>query len=228
MEFECLDQELGLPEDLGMTLKELVWDMDGTLLDTTAVVPAALARTVHALDGPDVDASDVVAAYWRGTPEVILEHLVGRSLTTAETDVYYRELEGVEVVPYPEVVDAFATLRSQGNALAVFTGASSRAARMLLKSAGLSVDVLIGGDHVEHPKPAPDGIYLAAQDLGVDPKDVAYVGDSPLDLRAATTAGSHSAAAAWGHMYDPTERADVVLAGPLQALELLSGGKHMR
>ncbi|MFC7306840.1 HAD family hydrolase [Streptomyces monticola] len=207
-----------------MTLKELVWDMDGTLLDTTAVVPAALARAVRVLGGPDVDASDVVAAYWRGTPEVIMEHLVGRSLTATETDVYYRELEGVEVVPYPEVVDAFATLRAQGNALAVFTGASSRAAGMLLESAGLPVDVLIGGDHVERPKPAPDGIYLAAQELGVDPVDVAYVGDSPLDLRAATTAGSHGAAAAWGHMYDPAERADVVLAGPLQALELLSGG----
>lgn len=211
-----------------MTVKELIWDMDGTLLDTTAVVPAALARTVRALGGPDVDASDVVAAYWRGTPEVIMEHLVGRPLMPAETDVYYRELEGVDVAPYPEVADAFAALRARGRALAVFTGASSRAASMLLESAGLPVDVLIGGDQVTRPKPASDGILLAAGRIGVDPVDVAYIGDSPLDLRAATAAGSHSAAAAWGHMYDQAERADAVLAGPLQALDLLYAGEPVR
>lgn len=98
---------------------------------------------------------------------------------------------------------------------------------MLLESAGLPVDVLIGGDQVARPKPAPDGILLAAEELGIDPVDVAYVGDSPLDLRAATSAGSHSAAAAWGHMYDQAERADVVLSGPLQALDLLFVGKHV-
>lgn len=207
-----------------MTLKELVWDMDGTLLDTTAVVPAALARAVRALGGPDVDADDVVAAYWRGTPEVIMEHLVERPLTRSETEVYYRELDSVEVAPYPGVVDVFAALQAQGRALAVFTGASSRAAGMLLKSAGLRTDVLIGGDHVSRPKPAPDGILLAAEELGIDPRDVGYVGDSPLDLRAAVAAGSRAVAAAWGHMYDQAEQADVVLPGPLQALDLLSVG----
>jgi HAD superfamily hydrolase (TIGR01509 family) len=205
-----------------MTVEELVWDLDGTLLDTTAVVPAALARAVRALGGPDVAVDDIVAEYWRGTPEVIMEHLVGRPLTLTETEVYYRELEGAEVLPYPGVVDTFAALRARGRAVAVFTGASSRAAGMLLRSAGLHVDVLIGGDQVSSPKPAPDGILLAAKELGVDPVDVAYVGDSPLDLRAAVAAGSRGAAAAWGHLYDQAERADVVLAGPLQALDLLT------
>jgi HAD superfamily hydrolase (TIGR01509 family) len=205
-----------------MTVKELVWDMDGTLLDTTAVVPAAFVRAVRALGGPSVEANDVVGAYWRGTPEVILEHLVGRRLAPSETEVYYRELEGAEVDPYPGVVDVFAALRARGRAVAVFTGNSSRAAAVLLRSAGLHADVLIGGDQVSCPKPAPDGILLAAEELGIDPMDVAYVGDSPLDLRAAVAAGSRGAAAAWGHMYDQAEQADVVLSGPLQALDLLS------
>lgn len=116
----------------------------------------------------------------------------------------------------------FAALRAHGRALAVFTGASSRAARMLLKSAGLPAEVLIGGDRVSRPKPTPHGILLAAGELGIDPVDVAYVGDSPLDLCAAMAAGSRGAAAAWGHMYDPAERADAVLSAPLQALGLLS------
>lgn len=126
--------------------------------------------------------------------------------------------------PYTGVVDVFAALRTQGRALAVFTGASSRAAGMLVRSAGLHIDVLIGGDHVSRPKPAPDGILLAAKEISVDAVDIAYVGGSPLDLLAAVGAGSRGAASAWGHMYDQAERADVVLSGPLQALDLLSIG----
>ncbi|WP_329460974.1 HAD family hydrolase [Streptomyces sp. NBC_01431] len=119
------------------------------------------------------------------------------------------------------MTDVFDRLRAQGHALAVFTGNSTRAAGALLKAAGLDADVLIGGDQVSRPKPAPDGILVAADEIGVDPAGLAYVGDSRLDLRAAAAAGSRSGAASWGHMYDASEPADVVLSHPLQALDLL-------
>ncbi|WP_406283163.1 HAD family hydrolase [Streptomyces sp. NBC_00209] len=204
-----------------MAIEELLWDMDGTLLDTTVVVPAAFVRTVQKLGGRSVDAAEVVAAYWRGTPEVILEHLVGRQLAPDETDVYYQELESAAPDVYPGVREVFDGLRAQGRVRAVFTGASTRAALMLLRSAGLAADLVIGGDRIQRPKPAPDGILLAADRLGIDTPRLAYVGDSPLDLRAAGAAGSRSAAARWGHMYDATEPADAVLSHPQQALDLL-------
>ncbi|NEA41261.1 HAD-IA family hydrolase [Streptomyces sp. SID11385] len=205
-----------------MGVEELVWDMDGTLLDTTVVVPAAFVRTVRALGGPEVGADEVVEAYWRGTPEVILEHFVGRQLTAKEAEFYYRELEAARPVVYPGVREVFETLRSRGRARAVFTGASTRAASMLLRAAGLEADLVLGGDQVARPKPAPDGILLAAERLGAEAGRLAYVGDSPLDLRAARAAGSHSAAAGWGHMYDATEPAHSVLDRPQQALDLLA------
>ncbi|MFH8618932.1 HAD family hydrolase [Streptomyces sp. NPDC017979] len=205
-----------------MTTYELVWDMDGTLLNTTEVVPAAFVRAVRTLRGPAAGAADVVAAYWRGTPEVILEHLVGRPLTADEHEAYYRELDGIEVTPYPGVAEVFAELAARGRPRAVFTGASTRAARLLLTAAGLVADVLVGGDRVGAPKPAPDGVLLAAHEIGAAAGDVAYVGDSPLDLRAATAAGSRGVAAAWGHMYDATEPADLTLTDPRHALALLT------
>ncbi|MEU5976223.1 HAD family hydrolase [Streptomyces sp. NPDC047315] len=205
-----------------MTIYELVWDMDGTLLDTTEAVPAAFVRAVRTLEGPAVAAEDVVAAYWRGTPEVILEHLVGRRLTAEDTEAYYRELDGIRVTPYPGVAEVFAELAARGRPRAVFTGASTRAARLLLTAAGLAADVLVGGDRVRAPKPAPDGVLLAADEIGAPAREVAYVGDSPLDLRAATAAGSRGVAAAWGHMYDAAEPADVTLTDPRRALDLLA------
>jgi phosphoglycolate phosphatase len=206
-----------------MATLELVWDMDGTLLDSTVVVPAAFVAAVRELGGPGVGPEEVVASYSRGTPEVILAHLVGRELALEETEVYYRNLKDVEVAPYPGVAHVLGALRESGRAVAVFTGASSRAGAMLLRAAGLDVDVLIGGDHVQRPKPAGDGLILAAEQLGVAPADLAYIGDSPLDLRAAAAAGSVSAAAAWGHQYDGAEPSDATLTRPEDALRLLRG-----
>lgn len=204
-----------------MTVAELVWDMDGTLLDSTVVVPEAFARAVERLGGNPVSPAQAVAAYPLGTPEVILAHLVGRPLGPHETDLYYQELHGAQIAPYPGIVRVLAALRARGRAVAVFTGASTRGARMLLDAAGLTVDVLVGGDHVRRPKPAGDGVLLAAERLGVAPDAIAYIGDSPLDLRAAAAAGSVGAAAAWGHLYDAREPADRTLSEPEAALALL-------
>jgi phosphoglycolate phosphatase-like HAD superfamily hydrolase len=96
---------------------------------------------------------------------------------------------------------------------------------MLLAAADIAVDVLVGGDEVSRPKPAADGLLLTARRLGVAPGDLAYIGDAPIDLRAATAAGGIGAAAAWGHQYERAEPADITLATPAEALALLSSDR---
>ena len=204
-----------------MAVGQLVWDMDGTLLDSGVAVPAAFVAAVRRLGGPVVSPDDVVASYARGTAEVILAHLLGREVTPLDADAYYAELSAATVDPYPGVAEVLTALRARRHLVAVFTGASTRAARMLLSSAGLSADLLIGGDQVPNPKPAGDGLVAAARLLGIAPADLAYIGDSPLDLRAAKAAGGYSVAAAWGHQYDGAEPADFTLAAPGDALALL-------
>jgi HAD superfamily hydrolase (TIGR01509 family) len=202
--------------------KAVAWDMDGTLLDSSAAVPAAFGAALRTLGHGPVTAAEVIAAYPLGPPDVIMAHLAGRALTAAEMEAYYAELAGVSVRPYPGVAAALDALRAAGRPVAVFTGASRRAAGMLLAAAGLHADVLVGGDEVGRAKPAPDGVLVVAAALDLAPGDLAYVGDSPADLRAARAAGSHAAVAAWGHLYDPAEPADSVLARPADALALLA------
>jgi HAD superfamily hydrolase (TIGR01509 family) len=201
--------------------RAVVWDMDGTLLDSSVAVPAAFAATLASRGGPVVDAAQVIAAYPLGTADVIMAHLAGRPVTGADMDEYYAELGRSAVAGYPGVAEALRDLRTRGQPIVVFTGASRRAAGILLAAAGVTADVLIGGDQVRHPKPAADGLLLAAREIGVAPADLAYIGDSPADMGAARAAGSHAAAAAWGHMYDAAIPADSVLAEPGQALSLL-------
>ena len=200
---------------------QLVWDMDGTLVDSTVVVPQAFIAAVAELGGPPVDAAAVVAAYSLGVPEVILAHLLQRPLRDGESEAYYRRLCGAHLDAHPGVLDTLAALRARGHRIAVFTGAAVRGARTLLEAAGVDVDVLVGGDLVEHPKPAPDGVRLAARLLGVPVEDVAYIGDAVVDLQAATAAGACAVAAGWGHLHDPTAPADHTLDHPSDALALL-------
>jgi HAD superfamily hydrolase (TIGR01509 family) len=200
---------------------QLVWDMDGTLLDSAVVVPAAYVAAVRQLGGPAVTPAQVISRYWIGTPEAILADLLGRDVEAVDAEVYYGQLAGAQIEPYPDVDDVLAALRARGHPVAIFTGASSRAAAILLRSAGLHADLVIGGDDVQRPKPAGDGLMLAASRLGVPASGLAYIGDAPNDLRAARAVGGLSAAAAWGHQYDPAEPADVTLADPRAALRLL-------
>jgi HAD superfamily hydrolase (TIGR01509 family) len=206
-----------------VTIRQLVWDMDGTLLDSSVVVPAAYLAAVRRLGGPELTPAQVVASYSVGTPEMLLAHLLGRKLAAGEPEAYYDELSAVTARPYPGVEDVLTALRARGHRVAVFTGASSRAARMLLAAAGIAVDVLVGGDEVARPKPAGDGLLLTARRLGIAAGDLAYIGDAPNDVRAATAAGAIGAAAGWGHQYRSCEPADVTLAAPAEALALLGG-----
>lgn len=196
--------------------------MDGTLLDSSRVVPDAFVAPVAELGGADVDRDQVVAAYSLGVPEVMLKHLLGRDLQPDEAEAYYRRLLHAPVAPYPGIAEALTELRSSGQVIAVFTGASTRAAATLLATAGIEVNLLVGGDNIQRPKPAPDGLLRAARQLHRDPADLAYIGDAPTDLRTAKAAGALSVAASWGHLYDSAEPADVTLAAPGDVRKLIA------
>ncbi|TWG24433.1 phosphoglycolate phosphatase/AHBA synthesis associated protein [Actinoplanes teichomyceticus] len=204
-------------------MEAVIFDMDGTLIESTDVVTAAFRAAVVAGGGPVFSDADIVAAYPLGPPRRILEHLLGRPVTSGELDLYYSHLASGRVRTY-DGVEHVLSLIAQRASVAVFTGASRKAAQILLGGAGLLgfFAVVVGGDEVAHPKPEPDGILLACDRLGVEPGSVAYVGDSPLDLRAARRAGALAVAAAWGHLYDAGQAADRTARQPIDLCALVS------
>lgn len=204
-----------------MAIQDLVWDMDGTLLDSSAGVSDAFIRTVRRLGGPRVTRSAVFEAYSVGVPEAILAHLIERELAEGEGDVYYEELATVRVGAYPGVHEALHEIRRRNHPIVVVTGASTRAAQLLLSAGTIEADFVVGGDQVARPKPAPDGLLAAARVLGRSADQIAYVGDAAGDMRAARAAGAMAVAAGWGHLYRCDEPCDWVVHQPHEALALL-------
>lgn len=202
----------------------VVFDMDGTLIESSSVLPRAYIAAVEAAGGPTPSPRRVIDAYSVGPPRAMLTHLLGRPCHPEEVEDYHVRLAAMaaDVAVYLGIHETLEALRRRVR-LAVFTGASLRACRILLGTANLLpyFDVLVGGDEVTNPKPAPDGIHLACERLGVPPPSAAYVGGAPNDLQAARRSGASALAAAWGYQYRPGDDADRVLEDPSDLVKLL-------
>jgi len=208
-------------------LQAVVFDMDGTLIDSSWVVPAAFIATIAELGGPTLKRDEVIASYVIGTPAAIMERFLGRPIDPSEIDGYHArlraetELRGVH--PYPGIVGTLEALAGSV-ALGMFTNADLGNVDVLLEAAGLQdrFDALVGADEVApNFKPAPDGLLLACERLGVTAASTAYVGDSPQDGETAHHAGSVAVAARWGHPMRDVSAFDLAVDRPMDLPDAL-------
>ncbi len=208
----------------GPSPRAVIFDMDGTLLDTRKTVPDAIRATIRELTGKTCSYEDVFAVWSAGTVVATLTPLLGRPVTQTDVDAYLRHVDAglAELNPYPGIRECLEALSARVP-VGVFTGASRRVAELSLTATGLLpfITALLGGDEVVQPKPHPEGIVVVSRQLGVDVHEAAYVGDAPGDMLAARTAGALAVAATWGHSYDPTAPAEAAPRHPADLLDLL-------
>ena len=185
----------------GITPDVVVFDLDGTLVDTMASAPEAYVNTIRTLGGPVLSPERIVATWHIGPAPAVLERLLGRPVSSDDLACYYAHFENAvaKVEAFPGVREMLGELARACRRLAVFTSATKRAATFVLDRAGLSAHfpVVIGGDEVSEPKPAAAGLELACRRFGVSAGDAAYVGDALVDLQCAEAAGSRAVHAVW-------------------------------
>ena len=206
-------------------LAAIVFDMDGTLIDSLAVVLECYGRTVVEYGGPDLSPDEILASFSIGPAAEMLSTLIGRDLGRDPVASYESRLATAcdRVVAYEGIGEALASLAAHVP-LGVFTAADTSAAELLLTATGLrrSLGPVVGADLVARPKPWPDGLAAVCDRLGVAPSDVAYVGDGPSDVEVAHSCGALAVAAAWGHRYRDDRGADITLATPTDLLGLVA------
>ena len=200
----------------------VLFDLDGTLIDTTELILASCRHTFdrHLRGGcPPRDA--LIATFGRSLPESLIETAIAegapdprafaaemlatyRAHNDAHHDALIRPFDGVEPMLH--------ALRASGVRLGVVTSKRERSARRGMARYGLAdfFEVGIFHDDTATHKPHPAPLVEAARRLDVAPAETIYVGDSVHDVAAGRAAGMRTIAAAWG----PFPRADLEAAGP--------------
>ncbi|MBW1760788.1 MAG: HAD-IA family hydrolase [Deltaproteobacteria bacterium] len=209
-------------------MRTYLFDLDGTLLDSIALILTSFHHTsrLHLeRELPD--------SYWlEGTGTPLREQLrkVARSKEelAAMLDTYlgYNLSHHDELAkPYPGVVDVVRTLHARGAKLALVTSKLSRGAERGLHLLGLEeeLSVRVCADDVDHGKPHPAPVLMALDALGSSPDDALFIGDSHHDIEAGRRAGVTTVAVTWGPL--PRERLasakpDHWLEEPRQLFEL--------
>jgi len=203
-------------------IESVIWDMDGTLINTASVVPDSFIATAAEFGGGRCTREEVVALYSLGVPENMLERLIGKTPSTHVMEHFYECLseKSSSVQTYDGIKNCLSEL-SASVKLAVFTGASQRSAEILLNSVQLkdSFDLILGGDNYP-PKPDPGGLISAASQLGSAPERCVYIGDAPSDIQAAISAKMVSIAAGWGHLYSEESQAAYVAERPWDVIKI--------
>lgn len=208
----------------GQRTLAVVFDLDGVLVDSFAVMQEAFAIAYAEVVGPGrAPFEEYNRHLGRYFPDIM--RIMGLPLEMEEPFVResYRLAHRVRL--FDGVRELVGTLRERGLGLAVATGKSGPRARSLLDRLDLlpSFDHVIGSDEVKHPKPAPDIVQRALELLAVQPEDALMVGDAVTDLASARGAGVTAVAALWGECDEAGLLAggpDIVLRRPEELLPL--------
>ena len=177
----------------------IVFDLDGTLVDSFDDISAAFRRSFHVIgsQAPEVDVVKAMIGkplrdmYAPFAPADALDALV------AEYRRDYAERCAEQTRPYPGIEDLLDALRARGHALAVATTKTTWMARTVIGKVGLEsrLDHVQGTDDFPH-KPAPDVIQHAL--AGVGRTGAWMIGDTTFDVAAGRAAGLRTCAVTWG------------------------------
>ena len=187
-----------------------LFDLDGTVLDTYALILESMRYATKMVFGEALPDSKLVSMV--GQPLVTqmqafaAERGCGSEVADELTRVYrkYNERDLDEKsFPFPGVPEAIASLKNAGFTVGVVTSKRAVLATKSLKAHGLfdAFACVNGAEDSTAHKPDPDPLLTAAKKLGVSPDRCVYVGDSPYDLQAAHAANMPCVGVTWGKFF---------------------------
>jgi pyrophosphatase PpaX len=188
-----------------MRFPTVLFDLDGTVVDSGAIILASMRHATRAVLGRDYSDEELMRTVGGPGLEAQMAALAPERVEEL-VDVYrahniplHDELEacvGME--------DVLVRLHAEGRRLGVVSAKRRDTVELAFETVGLGhlFEAVVGGDETERHKPDPEPLLLGAERLGADPAQTAYVGDSPFDVRATKAAGMFAVAVTWGRIHD--------------------------
>lgn len=180
----------------------VLFDLDGTLLDSTALIISSYRHTLEQFGAPPPSEHDIISGF--GTPlRANLERLSPNRAWVEEMMLVYSEHNGAHhdamVSAFPGAVDTVRAI-AERVPVAIVTGKRRHYALLGIAFLGLTdvFETVVTPERTERGKPSPDPVLAALADLRLDAAGAWFVGDSPHDMAAGRAAGVRTVAAEWG------------------------------
>jgi len=187
-------------------VKGIIFDMDGTILNTIDDVVASVNYAMRHFNLPEKTVQEVKDGIGRGAINLI-EDVVPKG--TSEADIYkiyevyqtyYDQHTNDFTAPYEGILDLLKTLKNNGYKLAVV----SNKYRYLVEALNHDIfkdyfDISMGEMDGVPIKPAPDMIHMALKELKLSKDEVIFIGDSDVDMMTANNANIRSIGVTWGY-----------------------------
>lgn len=188
-----------------MRYRAVLFDMDGTVLDTLADLTNAVNHILSEYGMPLLEKRRV-ASYLGNGARYLLSKAVPAGTPEALTEEMLRVYQpwydshcAILTAPYPGILTLMRALRAAGVKQAVISNKQDSAVRQLARQhfPGL-LETAVGESETVRRKPNPDAVLAALREMGVDRAEAVYVGDTEVDLRTAENAGLACAVVGWG------------------------------
>ncbi len=189
-----------------MHVKAVLFDMDGTLLDTLDDLWNAVNAAMREFGCPERTRDEVRRFVGNGVTRLMELSLPG-GLSYPRFDevvsvyrAYYAAHSEIATKPYDGVCELIRRLTERGIRCAVVSNKPDVSTKKLAEKFFPEIAVAVGENEAAgiRRKPSPDMVFAAAEQLGEDVRDCLYVGDSEVDVETARQAGVRSVAVLWG------------------------------
>jgi pyrophosphatase PpaX len=188
-----------------MRFPTLLFDLDGTVVDSGAIILASMRHATREVLGRDYSDEELLQAVGGPGLEAQMSALAPEHVDRL-VDVYRAHNEPLhdDLEACAGMEDVLVRLRDEGRRLGIVTAKRRVTVELAFEHVPLGhlFETIVGGDETERHKPDPEPLLLAARRLAADPAATAYVGDSPFDVRAAKAAGMFAVAVTWGRIHD--------------------------
>jgi pyrophosphatase PpaX len=191
----------------------VIWDLDGTILDTTDVIFASYKYAFKKVLDKEVSDENVLAQFGKTLYDAMGEMCPERAneLVDAYRDHNHAHHDEM-ITPFPGVADALANTHRRGFYQAIATSKTEWLSRHGLKLFDLEkyFNEVVGYESSKKHKPNPEPILTALEKLKAEPNEAIYIGDSVADAECADNAGVHFVAALWGPNPEEMKKAKAI------------------
>ena len=189
-----------------MRAKGIVWDLDGTLLDTLCDLTASVNAALAACGMPPRTQEEVRRFVGNGAVKLMERAVPAGTDAAAEAAAlaafraHYAVHANDATKPYPGIPALLSRLAAAGVRMAIVSNKPDFAVRSLAETYFATLmTAAVGAREGVPTKPAPDLVLAAIREMGLTPADCVYVGDSEVDVATAKAAGVAGIFVNWGY-----------------------------